>query len=133
MAPVSVIVLGYDGLRATSQRWSDLTGTLGWLLNAAAIMANGHMAAPAAVLAGHHSSVNTWIGPHLAAHSARDANTRLPWLSDALVVHVPGYLISISLGDIILAAGVALFLVQAMRGADHASHKKLVSRWTARP
>jgi len=106
---------------------------LGWLLNTAAIIANGHMASPAAVLAGHHSSVNTWIGPHLAEHGVLDAHTRLPWLSDAMVMRVPGYLISVSLGDLILAAGVVFFFVQAMRDAEPATKVKGASRWTAHP
>jgi hypothetical protein len=107
--------------------------TLGWLLNAAAIIVNGHMASPAAVLTGHHSAVNTWIGPHLAEHDVLGPNTRLPWLSDAMVVHVPGYLISLSLGDLILAAGVVVFIVQGMRPADDSTKGHVASRWTAHP
>ena len=106
---------------------------LGWLLNAAAIIVNGHMASPAAVLTGHHSSVNTWIGPHLAAHAVLDVNTRLPWLSDAMILHVPGYLISLSPGDLILAAGVVIFIVQGMRRADDATKGQVARRWTAHP
>jgi hypothetical protein len=106
---------------------------LGWLLNATAIIVNGHMASPAAVLTGHHSSVNTWIGPHLAEHAVLNANTHLPWLSDAMTLHVPGYLISLSPGDLVVAAGVVLFIVQGMRRADDATKGQVASHWTAHP
>lgn len=106
---------------------------VGWLLNTAAIIANGHMASPAGVLAGPRSPVNTWIGPHLAEHSVLGSHTRLPWLADAMVVHVPGYLISISLGDLVLATGVVLFVVEAMRTGGRVTKEQVASRWSAHP
>jgi hypothetical protein len=50
-----------------------------------------------------------------------------------MILHVPGYLISLSPGDLILAAGVVLFIVQGMRPADDATKGRVVSRWTAHP
>jgi hypothetical protein len=46
-----------------------------------------------------------------------DSTTRLPWLADAIVLRLPGYLVSISIGDLVLAAGVAVFFVVGMRTA----------------
>jgi hypothetical protein len=46
----------------------------------------------------------TVVGPHAAAHTVLDSSTRLPWLADAIVVRPPGYLVSLSIGDLVLAA-----------------------------
>ncbi len=94
--------------------------TVGWMLNTVAVLANGGMPSPPEVLAGPTSAVNTFIGPHAAAHTVLDSSTRLPWLADAIVVRPPAYLVSLSIGDLLLAAGVVLFFVTAMRSGDRA-------------
>ena len=91
---------------------------VGWLLNSVAVLANSGMPSPPEVLAGPTSAVNTVVGPHAAAHTVLDSSTRLPWLADAIVVRPPGYLVSLSIGDLVLAAGVVLFFVTAMRAGD---------------
>ena len=44
-----------------------------------------------------------------------DSSTTLPWLADAIVVRPPGYEVPLSIGDLVLAGGVVLFFVTAMR------------------
>lgn len=92
--------------------------TVGWLLNSVAVLANGGMPSPPEVLAGSTSAVNTVVGPHAATHTVLDSSTKLPWLADAIVVRPPGYLVSVSIGDLVLATGVVLFFVTAMRSGE---------------
>jgi hypothetical protein len=92
----------------------------GWLLNAVVVLANGGMPSPPEVLAGPTAPINTWVGPHAADHTVLDGGTRLPWLADAIVVRPPGYEVSLSVGDLVLAAGVIAFFVVAMRTREPA-------------
>jgi hypothetical protein len=94
---------------------------VGWSLNSVVVLANGGMPSPAEVLAGPESALNTVVGPHAAAHTVLDSSTRLPWLADAIVVRPPGYAVSLSVGDLILAAGVMTFFVVAMRTREAAA------------
>jgi hypothetical protein len=119
-----LLVAGFLALNARTGRRGlrvalGLMGA-GFLLNAVVVLANGGMPSPPEVLAGPTSAVNTWIGPHAAGHTVLDGSSRLPWLADAIVVRPPGYAVSLSVGDLVLAAGVIAFFVVAMRTREPA-------------
>lgn len=84
----------------------------GLLLNVMVIATNGAMPvhAPSAERAGVPISFEE-AG---LKHEVMDAGTHLPWLGDAIAL--PALKTVISLGDVLLALGVALFVYRATRG-----------------
>ncbi len=85
---------------------------IGLVLNVIVIAANGAMPvhAPSAVRAGVPISFQEGG----VKHEVMDASTHLPWLGDAIAV--PQLKAVLSLGDVLLALGVALFAYRATRG-----------------
>lgn len=84
----------------------------GLLLNVVVIAVNGAMPvhAPSATRAGVPISFEE-AG---VKHEVMDASTHLPWLGDAIVLPLLDTVLS--LGDVLLALGVALFVFRATRG-----------------
>jgi hypothetical protein len=89
--------------------------TVGWLANLVVIVANGAMPTPAAVIGGPEWWPNIGLAPHLVGHVPIDGSTQLPWLADSIEVRLPHVLAPMSVGDILLFAGVITFIVSAMR------------------
>jgi 2-methylcitrate dehydratase PrpD len=120
-----LLVAGFLGLNVRERRGTLRTAlvvmAVGWCLNSVAVLANGGMPSPPEVLAGPESSITTFVGPHAATHTLLDSSTRLPWLADAIVVRPPGYAVSLSIGDLVLAAGVVMFFLTAMRTREVAA------------
>jgi hypothetical protein len=87
----------------------------GWLLNLTVITANGAMPTPARVLAGPEWWPNVWLAPHLVGHVPIGATTRLVWLADSIQLRLPHLLAPVSVGDLLLFAGVIALVVTAMR------------------
>lgn len=85
---------------------------VGLLLNILVIGANGAMPvhAPSAERAGVPISFEEGG----VKHEVMDASTHLPWLGDAIAL--PLLKSVLSLGDVFLALGVALFVYRATRG-----------------
>lgn len=85
---------------------------VGLLLNVVVIAANGAMPVhrPSAEAAG----VPISFEESGVKHEVMDASTRLPWLGDA--IGLPVLKTVLSLGDVLLALGVALFVYRATRG-----------------
>jgi hypothetical protein len=87
---------------------------LGGGLNAAAIAANGRMPyAESAVRAAQVSADQRVRGERSPKHVAADAGTRLGWLGDVIPVRPLGKVVSV--GDLVLLAGVAAMLAAGMR------------------
>lgn len=81
----------------------------GVALNAVVIAANGAMpVSPSAVAVVSDSPASFPVGKH----APLDADTRLPWLAD--VIPVPPLRSIVSVGDVVLAAGVARLVVTQM-------------------
>lgn len=75
---------------------------LGLALNVVAISANGAM--PVSPQAAERSGAATSVGDAGVEHEVLDEETVLPWLGD--VIPVPGLGLVLSLGDLLLAAGI---------------------------
>jgi hypothetical protein len=87
---------------------------LGGGLNAAAIAANGRMPySPSALVSAQVTADQKARGERSPKHVAADAGTRLLWLGDVLPVRPIKKVVSV--GDLILLAGVAALLAAAMR------------------
>jgi hypothetical protein len=87
---------------------------LGGGLNAAAIAANGRMPyAESAVRAAEVTAEQRARGERSPKHVAAGAGTRLGWLGDVIPVRPLGKVVSV--GDLVLLAGVAALLAAAMR------------------
>jgi Family of unknown function (DUF5317) len=87
----------------------------GWLLNLTVIIANGAMPTPARVLDGPEWWPNVWLAPHLVGHVPIGSTTRLVWLADSIQLRLPHVLVPLSVGDLLLFAGVVALVVTAMR------------------
>lgn len=85
---------------------------VGVLLNLVVIVANGAMPvhAPSAERAG----VPISFEEAALKHEVMDPSTHFPWLGDAIAI--PLLKTVISLGDVLLALGIGLFVYRAMRG-----------------
>lgn len=100
---------------------------VGMGLNVLVIAANGAMPVSqnALVRAGVEGSVSD-LG---TKHELLDENTRLPWLAD--VIPVPGRTI-ISIGDVVLALGIAHLVYRQTRGSTRGKHLAPRERYTGR-
>lgn len=85
----------------------------GWFLNVAAIVANGGMPVSRPAMAAVGIPPDTPIDEgNLGKHRPAEESTTLPWLGD--VIPVPPLASVISVGDVLMAVGVAIGLVRAM-------------------
>jgi hypothetical protein len=91
-----------------------LLGT-GLLLNSAAILANG-VSMPVDIDAAVRAGVNPPSQVADPFHTLADAHTRLRLLCDIIPVPWPWRGEVVSVGDVLVAAGVGLFLVSVMLG-----------------
>ncbi|HEX6675459.1 MAG TPA: DUF5317 family protein [Actinomycetes bacterium] len=73
------------------------------------------MPTPAAVLDGPEWWPNVWLAPHLVGHVPIGATTRLVWLADSIQLRLPHILAPLSVGDLLLFAGVIALVASAMR------------------
>lgn len=117
-ATVLLVLLGSMGLIAlflllNLRRPGMGLAAVGLLLNIAVIGANGAMPVhpPSAERAG--VPISSQEGG--VKHEVMDASTHLPWLGDAIAL--PLLKTVLSLGDVLLALGVALFVYRATRGS----------------
>ena len=76
---------------------------LGLALNVAVISANGAM--PVSRSAAERSGATTDVGDEGVEHEVLNEETLLPWLGD--VIPVPGLGLVLSVGDLLLAGGIA--------------------------
>jgi hypothetical protein len=98
---------------------------VGWLLNFAVVAANGAMPVPADLL--DRSASSTRLAglavAHLDPHVPISSSTELPWLGDALRVQVPGWIVPLSVGDVLLFVGTIVLVVLAMRTSSRRSNR----------
>lgn len=85
----------------------------GLVLNIVVIAANGAM--PVHVPSAEAAGIPISSEEGGVKHEVMDDSSRLPWLGDAIAV--PLFKTVISLGDVLLALGLALFVYRAARGA----------------
>jgi hypothetical protein len=93
---------------------------LGWLLNAAPIVANGAM--PLSLSAYEKSGLNEKPTPRQGGFykiTLASDKTRLNWLGDAIAIRAIRQVVSI--GDLVLVLGIGLFLVGSMRNSADVS------------
>jgi hypothetical protein len=86
----------------------------GFLFNAIVIASNGAM--PVSDRAATRAGLILHVMDDDAKHELLTDSTRLPWLADVIPVPVPGGLGSnvLSLGDVVLAAGIGVLVTNAM-------------------
>ena len=85
---------------------------IGLALNITVIAFNGAM--PVSIDAARSAGVSTSFENAGVKHEASDKDTILPWLGD--VIPLPGLKEVISIGDIVLAAGIAWLVYSRTRG-----------------
>lgn len=86
----------------------------GFLFNAIVIVSNGAM--PVSERAAARAGLSVRFSEHDAKHEVMTDGTRLTWLADVIPVPVPGGFGSnvLSLGDVVLAAGIGVLVTNAM-------------------
>ncbi|MDP3713568.1 MAG: DUF5317 domain-containing protein [Mycobacteriales bacterium] len=89
---------------------------LGLLANALVVGANGAM--PVSAHASGRAGVSTQsvVAGTDPRHELADADTRLRWLSDVVPVRIPLRPEVVSVGDVLIAAGLAQLVVLGLRG-----------------
>lgn len=92
--------------------------TLGMILNLVVIAANGAM--PVSERALEKSGFDGEVDEFGAKHERLDDGARLPWLAD--VIPVPYARTIISLGDVVLALGIAQLVYARTRGETSGKH-----------
>jgi len=97
-------------LAANSRLPGMILATIGMTLNVVVIALNGAM--PVSLRAARVAEVD--IEQLGIKHEVLDPSTRLPWLAD--VIPVPGLAILISVGDVVLAAGIAWLVYSRTTG-----------------
>jgi hypothetical protein len=90
---------------------------LGMVMNVVVIAANGAM--PVSEKALERAGFDGRVGEFGTKHELLDEDTNLPWLAD--VIPVPGRTI-ISLGDVVLALGIAQLVYRQTRGDTGGRH-----------
>lgn len=105
---------------------------LGWALNLAVMAPNGGMpvSADALLRLGVASGYDVTEG-HLSKHVISDATTPLRWLGDTIAV--PPLQAVISLGDVVLAVGIAALVIAAMGTGRSISSWRRPAPATGRP
>ena len=86
---------------------------LGLVLNAAVVLVNGAM--PVSRSAAARAGLPELDLTDDVRHEMVDTGTRLPWLADVIPVPLPFRPEVVSVGDVLLAAGIGLFVVASMR------------------
>lgn len=108
---------------------------LGWALNGAVILANGGMPVAAAVLEHHPSRLERLLDLHGSEHTVLSPSTRLRPLADILPVPCLHRLWrndhrircgGLSLGDVLLAVGIAMILAHAMTDRSGSDGEQLL-------
>jgi Family of unknown function (DUF5317) len=91
--------------------------TLGLALNFLVVAANGAM--PVSLAAAQRAGVDVMelLSGASPRHEVATDRTMLDWLGDVIPVALPGRPEVVSVGDVLLAAGLALLVVTAMRAA----------------
>jgi hypothetical protein len=89
----------------------------GALLNLAAILANGGLM-PSSAEARVSLNGTLGLGDRITNSTLAGADTLLPWLGDIFVLPRPmPFANAFSVGDLVIGAGIVLFLLRAMRPA----------------
>jgi hypothetical protein len=121
-AVVSVIIATMSALVVVLRNWRIEGVPLlaaGLVLNAVVIAANGAM--PVSLYAAARAGVSgaSLVRVDDGAHEIADGQTRLRPLGDVVPVPLPGHPETVSLGDILIVAGVGLLILTGMhRRAD---------------
>jgi hypothetical protein len=120
------LVCGFFLVNASAQRGWVKVGlvivAVGWMLNGAAIVANGGMPVPRSVLELPASGLDHALDVHRFEHTVLAPSTKLRWLAD--VIPTPcltgsssnhrGQCGAVSVGDLLLIGGVAMVEAAAM-------------------
>jgi Family of unknown function (DUF5317) len=121
-----VLVCGFFLLNARAQRswlrFGLVIVAAGWMLNGAAIVANGGMPVPRSVLERPASRLDHALDVHRFEHTVLAPSTQLRWLAD--VIPTPclagggssdrGQCGAVSVGDLLLIGGLAMVEAAAM-------------------
>lgn len=127
---LTIYLLLFAGLYFNRKLWAFKIVFIGILLNFIVIMANGgHMpvSAGAMLSAGLDDNLNVIRAGHFITHSVMDTHTKLPFLGDILVLPKPYPRPKVfSIGDMIMAAGVFIFIQQEMLRGVGSKRQKTV-------
>jgi Family of unknown function (DUF5317) len=132
---ISFLVATWLAVRATTwrrvARMAVMLMAAGWFLNFLVISVNGGMPVSRAALerAGFPSDIDVREGK-LFKHVPADTETRLEFLGDAIALRPPLQAI-LSAGDILILAGIAVFLAAGMQGTSRPDLRRRPVEWTA--
>jgi hypothetical protein len=120
------LVCGFFLVNARARRGWVQVGlvivAVGWILNGAAIVANGGMPVPRSVLERPASGLDRALDVHRFEHTELAPSTQLRWLADVIATpcltsggsNHRGQCGAVSIGDLLLIGGVAMVEAAAM-------------------
>src|SRR5437773_1249334 len=120
-----VLLLGF----LTVNRWVPAAGVMatGLLLNLLVVASNGGMPVSAAAIERAGGSVETLADGEAAKHHLADGEDLFVPLGDVIPIPEPAGVV-LSIGDVLLYAGAAWFVIQVMRGRSR-ENPRPIAMW----
>lgn len=114
---IASIGIGLLWLALQARHPPSLLLILGVLLNLVVVVANGGMPVDPAALASVGRELGDVTGSFFGKHVVMDTDTRLAWLGDRIPVPVQRNVVSV--GDVVMAVAIVLWLADLVGGARH--------------